>query len=270
LPARAQLVQTNKDDEEKSPPVSKLTSVHAPAKQSRQLWRLALSILQRYNPPLHLSLQISCNLEVLDPDSLSKTIPGQMDIIQRFNQQSEPEFKIYTGRILDILTVMRDTLGFDDGALIWRVFCCAVEFIIKPRNASALAYSTKSLSQLSEILSMIARYTVMESIYAQWVGMSLSSEYEDSLISLSMCIFEYLGSVLSGSDDGIEKVIGAEEKCRGFKVIVDVESKENGIKRKAEEMESSDSDESGSGATLIEQIGGGKEEDRLRVKRIKV
>ena len=92
---------------------------------------------------------------------------------------------------------------------------------------------------------MIARYTVMESMYAQWIGMSLSTEYEDSLVSLSICIFEYLGAVLSGTDDGIEKVIKAEGKCRGFKVIVDVESKEKGIKRRVGEIESSDSDESG-------------------------
>jgi len=126
LPASAKFVQANEDDEERSP-VSELPNVHPPTKRSHQLWCLTLSKLKVYNPPLHLSLQISCNLEALDSDSLSKTIPEKMDIIQQFNQQSEPECKIYIGRILEILTIIKDTLGFSDGVLIWRVFCCAVE-----------------------------------------------------------------------------------------------------------------------------------------------
>lgn len=100
---------------------------------------------------------------------------------------------------------------------------------------------------MSEIASIIARYTVMGNIYSQWKGMSLDKDYEQSLINLSTHVLIYLGAFVPSLSESstnadmkpyFDRIIEADTACRGFTVIVS--SKNTGIDRKRPIEEFSD------------------------------
>ena len=94
----------------------------------------------------------------------------------------------------------------------------------------------------------------MESIYSQWPGMTLDKDYEDTLISLCVCILRYLDVVPNEDHDpGYEQVEDhlnacmveinkADAKCREFAVTISHDVVHRGTKRKVEDFSDGDDD----------------------------
>lgn len=99
---------------------------------------------------------------------------------------------------------------------------------------------TQSLTELQEIVGIIARYAVMENLYQQSGGaLSLKSEYKDELFSLCSTILEYFSAFFALNDkiyedhedlptkskrcEELAETIRAKDKaCKGFRVVVDM------------------------------------------------
>ncbi|TGO66932.1 hypothetical protein BOTNAR_0051g00120 [Botryotinia narcissicola] len=142
-------------------------------------------------------------------------------------------------KILDVLAVMEETIGLKTGAIAWACLLGAVENLLSYGTNWTVDSQTKIITEMSEIASIIARYTVMENIYSQWKGMSLDKDYEQSLINLSTHVLIYLGAFVPSLSESstnahmkpyFEKIIEADMACRGFTVIVS--SNNNAIDRK--------------------------------------
>lgn len=110
-------------------------------------------------------------------------------------------------------------------------------------------------SQIAQISSIIARYIVMENIYAQWKEMSLDKNYEATLINFSTQVFIYFGQLLSATAECgdefstktksyFQNIMYADEACRGFTVIFSAENSPYDLKRSIEDV-SDDSDNTG-------------------------
>jgi hypothetical protein len=57
-----------------------------------------------------------------------------------------------------------------------------------------LSSITRTFSQLSDIVSIIARYAVMENLYSQTPHMTLRSDYRAALIDLCVCILHWFSN----------------------------------------------------------------------------
>lgn len=157
-------------------------------------------------------------------------------------------------RILDILGVMEETIGFKIGAIAWASLLIAVEDLFSIRTKLSIDLQIEIITELAEIASIIARYTVMENIYAQWKGMTLERDYKESLINLSTHILIYIGTLFSlPKDVGVNlnmkpyfhKVVEADTACRGFTVIFSSEIGARAVDQKRSIGDiSDDSDES--------------------------
>ena len=105
-------------------------------------------------------------------------------------------------------------------------------------------------AQLAEITILVARYNVMESMYHQWLGMTLDNDYETSLINLCVEVLRYLDTVYthkydfseSFSADVLQKIMQninkADAACRGFSVTI----VQDALQRTLDELEEDDSD----------------------------
>ncbi|PQE26143.1 hypothetical protein CJF30_00000877 [Rutstroemia sp. NJR-2017a BBW] len=91
-----------------------------------------------------------------------------------------------------------------------------------------------NLACLAEIATIVARYTVMESIYSNWKGMSLEKEYESALIQLSTHVLRYIGLMLKfslrreGRSDMkgyFDEIRRADAKCRGFSAVISTDDR---------------------------------------------
>ncbi|KAF7903466.1 uncharacterized protein EAF01_006515 [Botrytis porri] len=153
-------------------------------------------------------------------------------------------------KILDVLAVTEEIIGLSIGAIAWACLLGAVENLLSLDPNWTVDPPVKIITEMSEIVSKIARYTVMENIYAQWKGMSLNKDYEHFLINLSTHILIYLGAFVPSLSENstnadmkpyFDKIIDADTACRGFTVIVSAESTTIDRKRSFEEF----SDDSG-------------------------
>lgn len=89
------------------------------------------------------------------------------------------------------------------------------------------------LLQITNVVSVIARYTVMDNLYRRWDGMALKEDYENDLKNLSYSIFTYLARAICMlyQTDGVlmddvlkalaENVEQADAACQNFSVVVD-------------------------------------------------
>ncbi|KAF7947724.1 hypothetical protein EAE96_008804 [Botrytis aclada] len=183
-------------------------------------------------------------------------------------------------KILDVLVVMEETIGLKIGAIAWACLLGAVENLLSHDTNWTVGSKIRIITEMSEIVSIVARYTVMENIYAQWKGMSLDKEYEQSLINLSTHVLIYLGAFVpclsesSANTDMkpyFDKIIEADTACRGFKVIVSAENTAIDRKRSFEDF-SDDSDHTDDSDGTILGVDGDDQVNKmlLSAKRIKI
>ncbi|KAF7869948.1 hypothetical protein EAF04_004732 [Stromatinia cepivora] len=166
--------------------------------------------------------------------------------------QKSPRAASSIQRILEILGVMEETIGLKIGAIAWASLLSVVEDLLSLDTRLAIDSQIEIIAELAEIASIIARYTVMENIYAQWKGMSLDKDYEQSLINLSTHVLIYIGALFSLPRDVggnsymkpyFQKIVEADTACRGFTVIISSEVSAIDQKRSIEDI-SDDSDDS--------------------------
>ncbi|KAH9208894.1 hypothetical protein DL95DRAFT_449616 [Leptodontidium sp. 2 PMI_412] len=159
-------------------------------------------------------------------------------------------------RFSDILKVMQETLNFKTGFYIWTCLCFVEQEILESLSMSQVSKNSRTVVDLSEVATLVARYNVLESMYKQWPGMSLESNYENSLIELCVRVLRYLDLVLSrpstsGQNDFEERVAlmamirSADVACRGFSVTIVGEVESKGMERDVEDI-SADEDDSDS------------------------
>ncbi|QSZ34374.1 hypothetical protein DSL72_005966 [Monilinia vaccinii-corymbosi] len=138
-------------------------------------------------------------------------------------------------RIFEVLDVMEKTIGLEVGVIAWACLLCGVENLLSPDIHLALEARVEIIAQLAELASIIARYTVMENIYAQWEGMSVHKQYEETLISFSTHVLNYFGELLSPTveyGDGFsmkmkhhfQDIMYADKACRAFTATFSTES----------------------------------------------
>ena len=114
--------------------------------------------------------------------------------------------------------------------------------------------SNKTLANISEIATLVARYNVLESMYQQWLGMSLEPNYEKSLIVFCVHVLRYLDMALLSRQELvrgiyeaeleslIEKIREADIICRGFSVTI-LTGDESGLSgSKVEDVSTEDED----------------------------
>jgi hypothetical protein len=103
---------------------------------------------------------------------------------------------------------------------------------------------------------LVVRYNVLESMYQQWLGISLEPNYEKSLIALCVQVLRYLDMTLLSRRQLIRGIFEAElealmgkiretdSTCRGFSVTILTEEKSKVLGRKVEDVstENEDSD----------------------------
>ncbi|PQE32102.1 hypothetical protein CJF32_00001691 [Rutstroemia sp. NJR-2017a WRK4] len=153
-------------------------------------------------------------------------------------------------QIFRILNVMKQTLGFESGIIVWPCLTTAAEHMLLPIRAFSGQEKLDNLACLAEIATIVARYTVMESIYSNWKGMSLEKEYESALIQLSTHVLRYIGLMLKfslrregGSDmkGYFGKIRRADAKCRGFSAVISTDDRHDRREVEVEDV-SDDSD----------------------------
>ena len=130
--------------------------------------------------------------------------------------------------------------------------------------------SNKTLENLSEIATLVARYNVLESMYQQWPGMSLEMNYENSLIALCVHVLRYLDHALfadldsgrqlfdADSEDLMVKIREADATCRRFSVTIVSADLNEEVTSKVEDV-SADEDDSDSTEVGDEVHGGSAE-----------
>ncbi|KAF7872724.1 uncharacterized protein EAF02_008795 [Botrytis sinoallii] len=183
-------------------------------------------------------------------------------------------------KILDVLAVMEETIGLTIGAIAWACLLGAVENLLSHSTNWTVDYQIRIITEISEIVSIIARYTVMENIYTQWTGMTLDKDYEQSLINLSTRVLFYFGAFVPSFSESstnanmkpyFEKIIEADTACRGFTVIVSSKSTAIDRKRSFEDSSDDSDDTVDSDGTILEVDGNDEVDDMLSsAKRIKI
>jgi hypothetical protein len=115
-----------------------------------------------------------------------------------------------------------------------------------------------NLRHLAEIATIVARYTVMESIYSNWKGMSLEKDYESALINLSTHVLRYIGLLLKSSlhpekktdmkvyFDNIQR---ADAACRGFSAVISTDDMHDDREVEVEDV----SDDSDTSSDMVEE-----------------
>ncbi|RDW74872.1 hypothetical protein BP6252_06014 [Coleophoma cylindrospora] len=168
------------------------------------------------------------------------------------------------GRISDIIRVIQDTLKFKLGAIAWVCLGQAVLVCTRWERKSLVQIV---LSHLADIVTLIARYNVMESMYQQWPNMSLEKNYEDSLVDLCVHVLRYLNRVITMAtldraedaeqklSENMKRIEEADDRCRGFKVTIIEASMQRGTKRSAQDVEDDDSDDSNDNENGVEEEG---------------
>jgi hypothetical protein len=142
---------------------------------------------------------------------------------------------------------------------------------LKWKTSDEILRNKKSFENLSEIATLVARYNVLESMYRQWPGMSLESNYENSLIELCVHVLRYLDLALFARLDAgrqpfesylevlMVKIREADVACRGFSVTIVNTDESEGGERKVEDVSA---DEVDSDST---ELGGGVVDDLVEI-----
>ncbi|TGO10073.1 hypothetical protein BTUL_0145g00200 [Botrytis tulipae] len=163
-------------------------------------------------------------------------------------------------KILDVLAVMEETIGLKIGAIAWACLLGAVENLLSLGTNLTADSQIRIITEMCEIASIIARYTVMENIYSQWKGMSLDKDYEQSLINLSTHVLIYLGAFVPSLSESstnadmkpyFDRIIEADMACRGFTVIVSSKNTAIDRKRSIEEFSDDSDDTVDSDGTIL-------------------
>ncbi|KAF5872502.1 putative binuclear zinc transcription factor protein [Botrytis fragariae] len=163
-------------------------------------------------------------------------------------------------KIFDVIAVIEDTIGLKIGAIAWACLLGAVENLLSHGPNWTVDSQIRIITEMSGIVSIIARYTVMENIYAQWKGMSLDKDYEQSLINLSTHVLIYLGAFVPSISESstnadmkpyFDKIIEADTVCRGFTVIVSAENTTIDRKRSFQEFSDDSDDTDDSERTIL-------------------
>lgn len=135
------------------------------------------------------------------------------------------------------------TLNFRYGAIVW----CFIPDIVDSIEKTPLRYKETLALHLAEVVTLVVRYNVLESVYHNWPNMTLAREYEAALVELcknvlrclnNIKIFAKNGVVFYKGDDTfslngfLEMVRKSNAKCRAFamKIGDEVETPEKGVK----------------------------------------
>ncbi|RAL59615.1 hypothetical protein DID88_006474 [Monilinia fructigena] len=228
-------------------------------KRPGELWIKGLKNLLSLSPILGSNLGEYLNREnvvtITGPNFLITNPDWSADFHKKninASRQRIPDAASSIQRIFKVLDVMEETIGLKVGAIAWACLLSGVENILSPDIGLALQMRVEIASQIAQIASIVARYIVMENIYAQWKEMSLDKRYEGSLINFSTHVLNYFGELLSPTaeygDEFSTKmksyfkgIMYADEACRGFTVIFSNESDPLNPKRPIEDV-SGDSD----------------------------
>ncbi|TGO29361.1 hypothetical protein BPAE_0015g00050 [Botrytis paeoniae] len=238
------------------------------------IWRNLQQYLNRER--VYTTLEVGSNPLVANLDW--SATPSKERITLR--RQMLPRAASSIQKILDVLAVMEETTGLKIGAIAWACLLGAVENLLSLGPNWTADSQIRIITEMSEIVSIIARYTVLENIYAQRKGMSLDKDYEKSLINLSTHVLIYLGAFVPSLSESntnadmkpyFDKIIEADTACRGFTVIVSAENTTIDRKCSFEEF-SDDSDDTENSDGTILGVDGNDEVNNMpsSAKRIKL
>ncbi|KAK6596123.1 fungal specific transcription factor [Botrytis cinerea] len=252
------------------------------------LWTRGLINVKSFDAIIWSNLQLYLNRERVYTTSEvgSNLYVANLDRAANFHKerialcrQMVPRAASSIQKITDVLTVMEETIGLGIGAIAWTCLLGAVENLLSLSTIRTVDSQIEIITEMTKISSIIARYTVMENIYAQWKGMSLDKDYEQSLVNLSTHILIYLGTLLpsptgrnvnAAMEPYFDRIMEADTACRGFTVIVSAENTDIGQKRLSEDLldESDDTEDSDE---TIPRVSGEDEVNKMPspAKRIK-
>ncbi|KUJ16593.1 uncharacterized protein LY89DRAFT_734689 [Mollisia scopiformis] len=128
-------------------------------------------------------------------------------------------------RIRDILQTIRGIL--EVGVIVWPCLCEAIVAVHKKRYYSLDHQNL--YAALADVVTLVARYNVIERIYRQWQGMLVEEEYRVALVALCVRVLLFLDEVISNSAEMKAETLGqwmgkineADASCRRFSVIIE-------------------------------------------------
>lgn len=185
--------------------------------------------------------KLTSALAIIPVDLLNEPLPGRAKVSQS------------VGRVSDIIKVIQDTLKFKIGAIAW---VCLGRAVLVCNRLETKSLVQIVLSQIADIVTLIARYNVMESMYQQWPNITLEKNYEGSLVDLCVHVLRYLNLVITlatlesaeGAEqrlnESMKRIEEADDRCRGFKVTIVEASVQRGTKRSVQDVEDDNSDDS--------------------------
>lgn len=150
-------------------------------------------------------------------------------------------------RIHNVYEMVQKTLNFKFGSPVW---CFLPEIVTSMKMYSLPEYQEILVPQLAEVVTLVARYNVLESVYQNWPNMTLATDYEAALLELCKSVLVYLNHVKifsmgygrrSGGfdplwlNDWVEAIRESDEKCRSFVVKMGdkIDTSNRGQKRTA-------------------------------------
>ncbi|CZR67764.1 uncharacterized protein PAC_17663 [Phialocephala subalpina] len=234
------------------------TSMVLSSDQLSHLWWRALAKLEEIDPIVssHLYRTWSDTKALLSHDvsdhEVAIAAKGAVASIQHRVADTDTSSAISSlRRINDLMNVMHETLNFKVGTLAW--FCIFRAIVVLEHDSKDLNTYKDILEALADVAVLVARYNVMESMYQQWSGMTLESNYEDALILLCSEVLNFLNQAIllpprrsSVSDQlmtvemgsSIAKIEAADAACRGFSVT----PLDSLLNRNVEDVSDEDSD----------------------------
>ncbi|KAH7317581.1 hypothetical protein BKA65DRAFT_514755, partial [Rhexocercosporidium sp. MPI-PUGE-AT-0058] len=213
--------------------------------QSKRLWWQTYSALHQSQQSLATKLNAILDhylprpLVITSDDSWSDSISK---ILQQLSHSTEPVLQstiVSPSRptkadIIRVMEVMSGTLGLHIAPLPWACVCILMQLFNSVPGAEK-----DHVPQLSEIVSIIARYAIMENMYRQNPSMSLRSDYRTSLLDLCTLILRFFvitfESLLNHPTEKpdledctkvAEEVKELDHACQKFMIVLEIQDDE--------------------------------------------
>ncbi|KAE9371464.1 hypothetical protein N431DRAFT_24725 [Stipitochalara longipes BDJ] len=215
----------------------------SPRARLDQLWWKAFLKMEMENPMHYGALLAACHRFVseeppFDDEGMARAEVEDLQNEIRHGRMQSHLFRIFasnSGRasleqLIEILNIVRSTVGFHIGAFAWMCLCAAMKSHLNTKTDGDITHQEAKFSAFVDVATLIARYTVMENMYQNWPGMSLEPKYEESLMSLCIQVLNFLGRLLCREDEldtvvwtvaeEMAKINKADAICREFKVTI--------------------------------------------------
>ncbi|KUJ12572.1 uncharacterized protein LY89DRAFT_673527 [Mollisia scopiformis] len=219
------------------------TSGHLRSEQLSQLWWRASAKLEENDPFLSTALNVAWEAYI--------TMGSMIHKLSRVSLTITLATMSSIKRIHGLMKMIQDVLQSKTGACVWVYLSKALDILCQHTDINQY---TDILESLADVVALIARYNVMESMYQQLPGMDLEPDYEDALVSLCTHVLEYLGQVITLSletgqhasmseilTQTINKINQADTNCRQFTVTFMDTALDRDIKDVSDEDSDSDS-----------------------------